>query len=524
MTDPFDFEPRFEERLVAHAARATRPFDASAIAATATLRSTSPRLPRLLTPSTGRVSVLRVATILLLLVTLLAATLLAGGFFRRPPIQIRPAVVAPYPSPAHLADPTTGPTPTGTPHTSDQPQPPRADRLAVVSYDAGGCGGRLIEIDVATGKLSEPLEGCFDVIGVKEGGRFVVAGGGTRVPTGDGYSISGDQGGATVMNLVTGDAAHLTNLQPSALLAPGGQWALEYGPYGHARVGPIDGSRWVEMPTPAGTGTPSGPAPSSWSPDGAHLAVRTDRGLAVWDGGSSAFHLVDSILGSVWSWSADGQTVASIWGGRVYVADIDGTTVVDVTDFPGGGVGGVWLTPDGKTVVEWKDRSLRVIGPDGDRHTIPLETGRDGRLDLPGRADAGTYRRPRSRPGQHRAHACRDDGRRRWSPRSTRRTSRGRRTAAVSLSGSLHTTSIPSQRRRRSRTPRGRRTSCWSMGRPPASRKQRRRRGRRTAHRSRSSAAPAEEQSIEVVSADGSGRRAVTAKPIKGVDGITWIH
>ena len=175
------------------------------------------------------------------------------------------------------------------------------------------------------------------------------------------------------MNLVTGDTVHVANLQSTAPLTPGGQWALEYGPNGHARVDPIDGSRSVEMPTPAGTGTPSGPAPSSWSPDGAHLAVRTDLGLAVWDGGSTAFHLVDSIQGSVCSWSADGQTVASIWGQRVYVAVIEGTTVVDVTAFPGGGVGGVWLTPDGKSVVEWKDRSLRVRGPDGDHDTIPLE-------------------------------------------------------------------------------------------------------------------------------------------------------
>ena len=36
MIDPFDYEPRFEARLRAHAARAARPFDAAAIAASAT--------------------------------------------------------------------------------------------------------------------------------------------------------------------------------------------------------------------------------------------------------------------------------------------------------------------------------------------------------------------------------------------------------------------------------------------------------------------------------------------------------
>ena len=521
MTDPFDFEPRLEERLVAHAARASRPFDAAAIAAAVTLRSTSPRFSRLLTPSAGRVSVLRVATILLLLVTLLAATLLAGGFLRRPPIQILPAVVAPNPSPAHLSDPTTGPTPTGTPHTSDQPPPPRADRLAVVAYDNRGCGGRLIEIDVASGELSDLLEGCFDVVGVQGGGRFVVFGGGTRVPTVDGYSISGAQGGATVMNLVTGDAAHVTNLQATAQLAPGGQWAVEYAPGNHARVGPIDGSRWVEMPTPAGIGTGSGPAVPSWSPDGAHWAVRTDRGLAVWDGGSPAFHLVDSILGSVWSWSADGQTVASIWGGRAYVADIDGTTVVDVTDFPGGGVAGVLLTPDGKTVVEWKDRSLRVIGPDGDRHTITLEKDErvdsispDGRMLAltvgPVTDQGGTgHTRVVTMDGQvvaqvdasHVAWAQDSSGVAVWvtpydlDPQSTTAVIPNAQgtTYIVLVDGT--TTRVPDAT-----------SPAWS---PDST--------------SIAFLSGPGERSIEVVAADGSGRRAATTKPIKGHLDLHWI-
>ena len=455
---------------------------------------------------------------------------LAGG--GRPLLE---AFVAPMPSstseasampeaslPAASPAPSAGlpsATPAATPVAPESPSP--AGRLAVETYDAGGCGGRLIEIDVATGKLSEPLEGCFDVVGVRGGGRFVVAGGGTRVPTGDGYSIIGDQGGATVMNLVTGDAAHVTNLQPTAQLAPGGQWALEYGPNGHARVGPIDGSRWVEMPTPAGTGTPSGPAPSSWSPDGAHLAVRTDRGLAVWDGGSSAFHLVDSILGSVWSWSADGQTVASIWGERVYVADIAGTTVVDVTDFPGGGVGGVWLTPDGKTVVEWKDRSLRVIGPDGDRHTIPLEkdemvdsTSPDGRmlaLTVSPVTDKGStgHTRVVTMAGQvvaqvdasHVAWAQDSRGVAVWvtpsdlDPQSTTaKIPKAKGTTYIVLFDGT-TTRVPDAT-----------SPAWSPD------------GLSIAFLS----GPGD-QSIEVVAADGSGRRAVTAKPIKAVNGLTWI-
>ena len=388
MTDPFDFELRLEERLVAHAARAIRPFDAAAIAVAATLRPTSPRLARPLTPSRGRVSVLRVATILLLLVTLLAATLLAGGFPRRPPTQILPAVVGPSPSPALLSDPTTGPTPTGTPEASHQPRPPRADRLAVVTYDARGCGGRLIEIDVATSKQSNPLDGCFDVVGVQGGGRFVVAGGGTRVQTGDGYSISGDQSGATVMNLVTGDTVHVANLQATAQLAPGGQWALEYGP--------MASPRRSDPRFPLGRDAdPCRHRHTEWAravilvPGWAPLAVRTDLGLAVWDGGSTAFHLVDSIQGSVWSWSADGQTVSSIWGQRVYVADIEGTTVVDVTAFPG-----AVLAVSGSHPMASRSSSGRTgaCGSEGRRRSRhdPAGEERDGRLDVPGRADAGT--------------------------------------------------------------------------------------------------------------------------------------
>jgi hypothetical protein len=232
---------------------------------------------------------------------------------------------------------------------------------------------------------------------------------------------------------------------------------------------------------------------------------------------------VDSILGSVWSWSADGQTVASIWGGRAYVANIDGTTVVDVTDFPGGGVDGVWLTPDGKTVVLWEDGSLRVIGPDGDRHTIPLEKDEmvdsispDGRMlalaisPVSDQGDTG-HARVLTMDGQvitqvdasHVAWAQDSSGVAIWvtpydlDPQST----------TAKIPNAKGTTYIVLVDGTTTRVPEATSPS-WSPD------------GSSIAFLS----GPAEEQSIEVVAADGSGRRAVTANPIKGVDGITWIH
>ncbi len=226
--------------------------------------------------------------------------------------------------------------------------------------------------------------------------------------------------------------------------------------------------------------------------------------------------------GSVWSWSADGQTVASIWGERVYVADIDGTTVVDVTDFAGGGVGGVWLTPDGKTVVEWKDTSLRVIGPDGDRHTIPLEKDEmvdsispDGRmlaLTVGSDTDQGGTGHTRVATidghvvaqvdASHVAWAHDSSGVAVWvtpndlDPQSTTaKIPKAKGTTYIVLVDGT-TTRVPDAT-----------SPAWSPD------------GSSIAFLS----GPGKEQSIEVVAVDGSGRRAVTAKPIHAPSGLAWI-
>jgi hypothetical protein len=87
MTDPFDYERRFERRLTAHAARASRPFDAAAIAsqavASSARRSSPPLLARLVTGRDGRVSTMRVALLgLLLLAAVGACTVLIGSLLR----------------------------------------------------------------------------------------------------------------------------------------------------------------------------------------------------------------------------------------------------------------------------------------------------------------------------------------------------------------------------------------------------------------------------------------------------------
>ena len=87
MTDPFDYESRIQERLVAHAARALRPFDAAAIAshavASSPRRSSAPFLGRLVTGRDDRVSTMRVALVALLLLAVVAAgTVIIGSLLR----------------------------------------------------------------------------------------------------------------------------------------------------------------------------------------------------------------------------------------------------------------------------------------------------------------------------------------------------------------------------------------------------------------------------------------------------------
>jgi len=110
MTDPFDYELRFQERLTAHADRASRAFDAAAIASRAVARSprrsSAPFLGRLVTGRNGRVSMTRIVLIgLLLLAVVGAGTVLIGSLPRltAPPerlVETVPSASASAPAPA----------------------------------------------------------------------------------------------------------------------------------------------------------------------------------------------------------------------------------------------------------------------------------------------------------------------------------------------------------------------------------------------------------------------------------------
>ncbi len=144
MTDPFDFERLLAARLTAHATRASRPFDASAIAAAAAGSRRSAVRPW--HARDERMSPVRVALALVLLaVALTAGTILVGAALRGPtPLPDRPAVV-----PASPDTSATAPTPSVTPgpsvSPSAEPSTPPIQRLAYpgVFVPTGPLDGKL---------------------------------------------------------------------------------------------------------------------------------------------------------------------------------------------------------------------------------------------------------------------------------------------------------------------------------------------------------------------------------------------
>jgi hypothetical protein len=114
MIDPFEYEARLQARLTAHAARAARPFDAAAIAASAAAGSprdgVTRQFGRLLAGRNGHISATRVALVgLLLLAAVGAGTILIGSVFQpRPPLPVPLVEIGPSNSPSALA--SIGPT------------------------------------------------------------------------------------------------------------------------------------------------------------------------------------------------------------------------------------------------------------------------------------------------------------------------------------------------------------------------------------------------------------------------------
>jgi WD40-like Beta Propeller Repeat len=421
MTDPFDYEPRLEARLAAHAARATRPIDPAAIAAVAA--AGAPRrtwsLP-ILGPSTGRGFGPMAATLLLvgLLVALIGAMLLSGG---RPPF---PAFVGPAPSatqrpsatPETSADvPSAGPSvpaPSATPgETPGAPLPAASRQLLVVSDPRAASAtwqapcDNVDRVDPATG-ASRRIVKCADRVSISMDGSRVAVGG----P--QGVAILDPRDGHQVGTIDTGKPTYPIDWSPT------GRWLemnvcryrdsrSSYGPC-EVTIASTDGTQ-VVVP---GGGPESGYSPSSWTPDESHLLAPDGR-IGDPDGSNLAPLAGDSAQ-AVWmsggygydspaDMSPDGKEVAYAWRPSVgtratardlWVMSIDGTDKHALTSFePGAELRAVAWSPDGSRMAYVKGlpgqetaccptnfgrmgpNELWLIEPDGSQHriTVPSE-------------------------------------------------------------------------------------------------------------------------------------------------------
>ena len=398
MTDPFDFEPRLEARLTAHASRATRPFDAAAIAAaaaTAPMRGVIVRAwVRPLTGRDGRVSTLRVAFALALLaITVTAGTILVGEALRyRTPVPDHLAVappsssadptaptvsVAPGPSTSPSADPSTAPT--------IQPPTIGPDRLALIRHGAKHCGSVVTTIDVDTGATRD-LGGCSNNVGISPDGTRAIVGGGTKVvDPSDPNAImdSGDLNRFDVVDLRDGTAEVLkmndvlAKTGAAAFWSPHGRWIVRWGDqtfWVRSSALPMaDDSGWVELPKLVG----GGPV---WSPDEAHIGLTTAAGLVVGDGNGTNLRPLDGIPW-IWSWSADGSRIAFPHTGaykQVWVGDSDGTDQEQVSDRQGLPPH-VELSADGRSIAILEGGLLRWRLSDGAWRELELGVNLDTR-------------------------------------------------------------------------------------------------------------------------------------------------
>jgi hypothetical protein len=362
MTDPFDYESRFEARLGAHAARATRPFDAAAIAAAAASASSRRVVVRPwvkpLTGRSGRVSNLRVALALALLaLAVTAGAILVGSTLRDPrPQPDDLGIVPPSPSAATIS-PTDSLTPRPSTSPPAAPPPARSDRLAVVRRGSKQCGEVVTTIDVDTGATKDQ-GGCSNVVGISPDGTRAIIGGGTRVvDPGDSnaFSEGGDLNRFDVVDLRDGtsvvlgmnDLAAFTDEYPGFVSwSPHGRWIVRQHRQTYwIRSGslPITGDTgWVELPKMVGT-----PA-LFWAPDESHLGVRTAVGFVIGDGNGANLRRLDGIPW-ISSWSKDGSRIAFPHFDaidQVWIGNVDGTDQTLVSDRGGA----VQLSSDGRQI------------------------------------------------------------------------------------------------------------------------------------------------------------------------------
>jgi hypothetical protein len=365
MTDPLDFEPRLEGRLVAYAARATRPFDAAAIAAAAAAptRSVFTRSwVRPLMGRGGRISILRAAVAMgLLAVAVTAGAILVGSAFRSwTPRPDHLAIAPPAPSAeavAPTAPPSTSPTADPSPTPTIQPPTVRSDLLALIRRGSKHCGEVVTTIDVVTGSTQD-RGSCANVTEISPDGTRAIIGGGTNVDDPEdpeNWLASGDPNRFEVVGLRDGTSVSLdTSAMPAFTDEARGY--VSWSPHGRWIVRQDSGRYWIrssDLPLGGGSGWTElqpmiGTPGITWSPDDTHFAIRTAAGLVIGDGSGTDLRALEGIPW-ISSWSEDGSRIAFPHPNafeEVWVGNADGSDQAQVSDRGGT----IQLSSDGRQI------------------------------------------------------------------------------------------------------------------------------------------------------------------------------
>lgn len=306
-----------------------------------------------------------------------AGWLAAGAPLPKPPV---PPVALQTPGPTDEAAPTAAPTPVPTPVASpavspiaSPSAPARSDRLAVIHEGSKHCGNVVTTIDVGTGASDDPSGGCFVRVGISPDGTHA-----TTVVNDSGINDPADP---TAVYTVVDLRDHTTvAVEGDFGWSPRGRWQViqrdrDLFSIRSADRPVADATGWVDLPRLVGT------AGLSWSPDELHLGFRTADGFVIGDGGGTDLHVLDGIPW-IWSWSEDGSRIAfphTDAYDQVWVGNSDGTDQVQVSD-GAGAAGTVELSADGRGIAVLSDgHVLRWRLSDGTWRELELGVNLDTR-------------------------------------------------------------------------------------------------------------------------------------------------
>jgi Tol biopolymer transport system component len=208
-------------------------------------------------------------------------------------------------------------------------------------------------------------------------------------PRGTRYAVSGNDGSVTVVTR-GGSAVTVVAAKPvSSGNGPGNglDWEIAWSPDGHwlaANRCADDAAGNCAAPEHLVLGADGRskhvlPGPASWSPDGRVLAVNAANGdLLIGPPDGSDLRSI-GVFPMPSSWSPDATHFAFIRNGDVWVANSDGTSVRDLTDFANGGAYGASWSPDGRFIAVTQDSRLVILQPtDGAVRPVDLGPGRSG--------------------------------------------------------------------------------------------------------------------------------------------------